>query len=124
MIRFACIVAFALSAGAASAQSVKLTGKEISILLSGNTAVGDWEGTPYRQYFDPEGVTVFAQPNVRSVRGAWRIDEVAVEYQSIWSGDAEWEGWYVMEFGGDWFWVSKSTPPTPFEVLEGNQLIE
>jgi hypothetical protein len=28
-----------------------------------------------------------------------------------------------MEFSGDWYWVSKSTPPTPFEVLEGEQLL-
>ena len=37
--------------------------------------------------------------------------------------DADWAGWYVMEFSGDWYWVSKSTPPTPFEVLEGEQLL-
>ncbi len=119
MIRFA--LTFAVLAGAAEAQSVKLQGNEIGALLSGNTAVGLWEGKPYRQYFDPDGTTIFAQPDTRSARGEWRI--VETEYQSRWPGDAGWEGWFVMEYAGDWFWVSKTTPPTPFRMLEGAQLV-
>jgi hypothetical protein len=119
MIRFA--LAMAVCAGTADAQSVKLRGDEIGILLSGNTAVGVWEGTPYRQYFDEDGTTIHAQQNARSARGEWRVD--GEEYQSRWPGDADWEGWFVMEYAGLWFWVSKSTPPTPFEVLEGEHLL-
>ncbi|MEP1962125.1 hypothetical protein [Tateyamaria sp.] len=119
MIRFA--LALAVLAGAADAQSVKLRDNEIEALLSGNTAVGSWNGTPYRQYFDADGSTIFAQPNARSARGTWRVE--CEEYQSRWPGDTDWEGWFVMEFSGDWYWVSKSTPPTPFEVLEGEQLV-
>ncbi len=119
MIRFA--LTFAVMASAAQAQSVKLNGPEIDVLLSGNTAVGDWDGVPYRQYFVPDGTTIFAQENARSARGNRRVEDE--EYQSIWPGDAEWKGWFVMEYAGQWFWVSKSTPPTPFEVLEGEQLV-
>lgn len=119
MIRFA--LTCAVLAGAAEAQSVKLSGDEIDVLLSGNTAVGVWEGTRYRQYFAPDGTTIFAQPEARSTRGEWRI--VDEEYQSIWPGDADWKGWFVMEYAGQWFWVSKTTPPTPFEVLDGEQLV-
>lgn len=119
MIRFA--VALAVCAGAADAQSVKLRGSDIGILLSGNTAVGIWEGNAYRQYFDPDGTTIYAQDGARSTRGKWRIQ--GEEYQSIWPNDAEWEGWFVMEYAGQWFWVSKSTPPTPFDVVEGQQLV-
>jgi hypothetical protein len=121
MIRFACILALALSVSAVSAQSVKLSDAEISILLSGNTAVGDWDGTSYRQYFGTDGVTILVQPNARPSLGEWRVADD--EFQSIGPGERDWKGWFVMEYNGVWFWVSKTTPPTPFEVLEGNQLI-
>ncbi|WP_187430816.1 hypothetical protein ROLI_041790 [Roseobacter fucihabitans] len=121
MIRFA--LALCLMASASAAQSVKLSANEISLLLSGNTAVGSWDNVPYRQYFDPEGTTIFAQENTRSVRGSWRVDVDRDEFQSRWPNDAEWEGWFVMEYAGEWFWVSKTTPPTPFAVVEGEQLI-
>lgn len=108
-------------AAPATAQSVKLQPHEIEALLSGNTAVGVWEGMSYRQFFNPDGTTIYAQEGARSTVGQWRIE--GDEYQSIWPRDAEWEGWFVMEYGGDFFWVSKTTPPTPFEVLEGEQLV-
>ena len=107
----------------ASAQSVKLQGYEIRALLTGNTAVGRWEGQKYRQFFGDDGVTIYAQEGARSTRGEWRVDDELQEYQSIWPNDADWEGWFVMEFGGTFYWVSKSTPPTPFEILEGQQLV-
>lgn len=119
MIRFA--LAVAAFAGAAEAQSVKLRGDEIGILLTGNTAIGLWDGAAYRQYFDADGTTIYAQEGARSARGEWRVQDE--EYQSLWPGDADWEGWFVMEYAGQWFWVSKSTPPTPFEVVEGQQLV-
>lgn len=119
MIRFALI--FALLAGSTEAQSVKLRGAEIEILLSGNTAVGVWDGIGYRQYFGTDGITIFAQDNARSARGDWRVE--GEEYQSRWPGNTEWKGRFVMEYGGQWFWVSKSTPPTPFEVRDGNHLV-
>lgn len=119
MIRFA--LALVICAGTAEAQSVKLQGNEIGILLSGNTAVGIWGGTGYRQYFDADGSTIYAQDGTRSTRGEWRVE--GEEYQSRWPSDAGWEGWFVMEYAGQWFWVSKATPPTPFEVLEGEQLV-
>ncbi|MDA7424873.1 hypothetical protein [Thalassococcus lentus] len=106
----------------ADAQAVKLTGAEIRDLLTGNTAVGRWEGAKYRQFFGADGVTIYAQEGARSTRGEWRVDDAAQEYQSIWPRDAEWEGWFVMEFGDTFYWVSKKTPPTPFQILEGQQL--
>ena len=111
-----------LLASQAAAQSVKLKAHEIAILLTGNTAVGSWEGVPYRQYFATDGSTIVAQKGAKSTLGEWRIDQERDEYQSIWPGDAEWESWLVMEFSGDFFWVSKTTPPTSFKVLEGEHL--
>lgn len=34
-----------------------------------------------------------------------------------------WEGWHAMELAGDFYWVSKATPPTPFKIVEGEQLV-
>ncbi len=125
MTRLMSTVALAagLLATTAAAQSVKLTSEEIAALLTGNTAIGRWEGARYRQFFGADGVTIFAQEGARSARGKWRIDDTAEEFQSLWPGDAQWEGWFVMEYGGTYYWVSKKTPPTPFQVLNGQQLV-
>ncbi|WP_299685974.1 hypothetical protein [uncultured Tateyamaria sp.] len=123
MIRRAFLIGLVALAFPAHAQSVKLKAHEIDALLSGNTAVGKWEGAAYRQYFDADGTTIYAQDGARSTRGKWRIDADKDEYQSIWPRDADWEGWFVMEWAGTFYWVSKKTPPTPFELVEGQRLV-
>jgi len=110
-------------AGPVFAQAVKLQPHEIQALLTGNTAVGVWEGANYRQFFGADGRTIYAQRGARSTVGEWRIDVDRSEYQSIWPNDADWEGWFVMEWAGDFYWVSKSTPPTPFQIVQGQQLL-
>jgi hypothetical protein len=77
---FACGLVFAASG--AMAQSVKLTADQIVELLSGNTAVGTWEGAQYRQYFASDGSTIYAQPQARSILGQWRVDADRDEYQN------------------------------------------
>ncbi len=124
MNRRAFLLALAFLASPAAAQNaVKLTGDEITVLLTGNTAVGAWQGAKYRQHFGKDGITLYAQDGTRTARGEWRVDAEAKEYQSRWPGDKAWEGWFVMEWGGAYYWVSKKTPPTPFEVVEGMQLV-
>jgi len=123
MIRRAFLIGLLTLALPAHAQSVKLKAHEIDALLSGNTAIGTWDGIAYRQYFAPDGTTIFAQDNARSTRGEWRIDADKDEYQSLWPRDANWEGWFVMEWAGTFYWVSKKTPPTPFKLVEGEQLV-
>ena len=123
MIRIAALAFLLTTATSASAQSVKLTAEQIVDLLTGNTAIGKWEGVRYRQFFGPDGTTIYAQDGARSARGEWRIDKKRDEYQSIWPNDQDWEGWYVMEYAGAYYWVSKSTPPTPFRVESGEHLV-
>lgn len=119
MIRVA--LALLITATPVAAQSVKLQEHEITALLSGNTAVGVWGEAPYRQYFDPDGVTIFAEDGAGEALGEWRVQDG--ELQALWPGDAEWSGWFVMEYAGDFYWVSKTTPPTPFEVRTGDQRV-
>jgi hypothetical protein len=123
MIRRIVLLGLMALAVPAQSQSVKLRSHEIDALLSGNTAVGKWDGQAYRQYFGADGVTIYAQDGARSTRGTWRVDAEKGEYQSIWPGDADWEGWFVMEWDGMFYWVSKKTPPTPFRLVEGEQLV-
>jgi hypothetical protein len=123
MIRRAFLIGLLSIATPLHAQSVKLQAHEIDALLSGNTAAGKWDGTDYRQYFAPEGETIFVRPDAEATFGKWRVDSDRDEFQSIWPSDAQWEGWYVMEYAGAYYWVSKATPPTPFRVLEGEQLV-
>ncbi|MEJ6389419.1 hypothetical protein [Gymnodinialimonas ulvae] len=104
--------------------AVQLDADEVTALLTGNTAIGDWDGVPYRQYFGEDGVTLFAQTEARTTRGQWRIDPESDEYQSLWPGDDDWEGWIVMVWMDEYYWLSRSTPPTVFEVVEGQQLVE
>ncbi|MEO9572826.1 MAG: hypothetical protein ABJ263_07845 [Tateyamaria sp.] len=123
MIRRAFLACLLVLALPAQAQSVKLKAHEIDALLSGNTAVGKWDGTAYRQFFGADGTTIYTQEGARSTRGQWRIDAAKDEYQSIWPRDSDWDGWFVMEWDGTFYWVSKKTPPTPFKLLEGEQLV-
>ena len=119
-----CLALWALNPQGAQAQSVKLKPDEIRALLTGNTAIGRWAGSNYRQFFGADVVTIFAQEGARSARGQWRVEDTRQEFQSIWPGDTEWEGWFVMEYGGTFYWVSRATPPTPFRVVEGQQLVK
>lgn len=122
--RFFLAGAFAsLCAHTVRAQSVKLTAEEITHLLSGKTASGKWEGKHYRQYFNENGATIFAQEGTRSALGRWRVNRETDEYESIWPGETEWTRWFVMEYAGAHYWVSKTTPPTPFRLLDGQQLV-
>ena len=116
----ACLLVLALPA---QAQSVKLTAPEIYALLSGNMYVGKWVCPASRQFFGVDVTIIYAQEGARSTRGQWRIDAAKDEYQSIWPRDSDWEGWFVMEWDGTFYWVSKKTPPTPFKLLEGEQLV-
>ena len=122
MIRRIFLIGLLITASPLAAQSIKLQAHEIDALLRGNTAVGIWDGNSYRQFFDPDGSTIYAQKDARPTVGKWRVDPRSHEYQGIWPNDTEWEGWFVMEYAGDFYWVSKSTPPTPFKILEGQQL--
>ena len=77
----------AMLATPVAAQSVKLQTLEITALLLGNTAVGTWAGANYRQYFDPDGTTIYAVDGSRSTLGEWRVQDGT--YESLWQNAAE-----------------------------------
>ena len=113
-------LALTLLATTANAQAVKLQDHEISALLRGNTAYGNMDGVGYRHYFAPDGSSLYAPQGAEETAGDWRVQDG--ELQSRHAG-GDWQGRFVMEYAGDFYWVSKTTPPTPFRVLDGQRML-
>ncbi len=82
----AVIAAFAvlvIASKSVEAQETRLTAAEIKSTISGNSIKGEWQGASYKQYFDPDGTTVYSWLGSKpAVRGKWRIDEVKDLYCS------------------------------------------
>ena len=116
-------LAFALFvASLANAQSVKLTSIQISEILNGNTASGKWDGDVYHQYFDADGTTTMIKVDDFKKIGKWKINAETEEFLSKFPGDIDWQSLYVMEYLSDYYWVSKTTPPTKFKIEIGKKL--
>lgn len=118
------ILGLALVAAAplAFAEDVKLTATEIADLLRGHTAIGMWQGTPYRQYFNADGSTIYAAKDQRSTLGKWRVDSTRDLYESWWDG-SDWEVWGIIRRDGQLYWTGPGIEAEPFEILDGQQLV-
>ncbi|MEM0945646.1 MAG: hypothetical protein AAGI70_17050 [Pseudomonadota bacterium] len=126
MRRFLTILAlivelFILMAAPARAEPDVLTAPEIEALLSGNTAVGDWSGTPYRQFFDENGTTIYVPQGGREDWGRWRTNAETGQYESFWERSG-WSGYGVAGGDGQYFWVQSDGTRQPFEMVEGRAL--
>ena len=106
----------------AFAQEAPLTASEIATLLRGNTAIGTWQGTEYRQYFNADGSTIYAAKGQRSTLGEWRVDPARDLYESWWEGSG-WEAWGVIRRDGALFWIGPEINAEPFRMIEGQQLV-
>jgi len=109
--------------GMAVAQTAQetLTGPEIEALLSGNTIVGTWSGTPYRQYYAADGTTINVAEDGRADEGRWRVNAETDEYESWWRST----GWtpyaLVRTEDGNHAWINGDRLE-PFRVLPGRQI--
>ncbi len=113
-----------IAASNGQAQDLKnLTAQEIETLLTGNTAVGKWDGTDYRQFFAEDGNTIYAQKGSRSSSGRWRVNRSKNVYESWWQR-SDWSGYPVATDGNLYYWISQSLPPQSFEILPGEQLVD
>ena len=119
-VLFVALVLFASSL--ANAQSVKLTSVQISEILNGNTASGKWGEEVYHQYFNVDGTTIIIEAGNLKKIGKWKINDDSEEFLSRFPGDIDWQSWFIMEYSGDYYWVSKKTPPTKFKIEIGNKL--
>ena len=106
----------------ASADAVTVKADEITKLLTGNTVIGNWNDTEYRQYFHEDGTTIYATRNSRSSLGKWRVDITNNTYQSLWNED-KWDSYNVIRNGSDLLWLDTDQITYSFKVLPGQQLV-
>ncbi|MEM7073999.1 MAG: hypothetical protein AAGA28_07055 [Pseudomonadota bacterium] len=115
-------IALSLSATPTLADdTTPVTGEALSRLLSGNTAVGDWNDDQYRQYFDPSGATIYAVKGKQPSRGRWRVSDDGASYESLWNGP-NWDAYEVVKTEAGHAWVTDSGTLYPFDMETGQQL--
>lgn len=99
----------------------KLTAAEIEALLGGNTIAGTWSGTSYRQYYAPDGTTLYVPDGGKADEGRWRTNAETEEYESWWRST----GWtpyaLVRTADGEHAWINGDRLE-PFRVLPGRQI--
>lgn len=114
------------TAGTAStsdgAELVLVSATEIEDALSGNTAIGNWLGEQYVQYFDPSGNTTYVPDSGQPSVGGWRVNVASGQYESLWAPARVWDTYDVFRDGDDWFWTGGGVELSPFTIVEGNQL--
>ncbi len=74
-------------ASPAAAMPERLSGAQIKQWIDGNTVVGVWAGTAYRQLFRSNGTTTYDAQGAARDEGRWWVTDT--EYCSWWSGSGE-----------------------------------
>ena len=93
---------------------VRVSASDVVAALAGNTAVGNWVGEDYRQFFDNDGSTTYVPDGGRSSVGQWRVDETTSTYESLWPPIDRWDAYEVFRDGDQWFWnCLLYTSPSP-----------
>ncbi|MET4103822.1 hypothetical protein ABIE58_003269 [Roseovarius sp. MBR-78] len=115
------LVASLIGGGVAMAASVKLSGPEIEALLSGNTITGTWSGTAYRQYYAPDGTTIYVPEGGRADEGRWRTNPDTNDYESWWRSTG-WTPYALVRVGEDAYAWINGDRQEPFRVLPGRQI--
>lgn len=109
--------------GASLAEEKTLSAAEIENLLQGNTAVGRWIDHNYRQFFNADGSTIYAQEKARSAVGRWRVNSTTNQYESWWERAGWGSGYSILLKEGVYYWVSSGgTEPQAFELVPGQSL--
>ena len=104
----------------ALAEPTALSAPDVIALLSGNTAIGLWGDSAYRQYFSENGVTFYAVQGRRTDRGNWRVNTDTHAYESQWRGGS-WDPYDVLIENGTYFWKGGGQL-YEFTVVPGQQL--
>lgn len=114
------ILALTIVAAPALADEQPLSEAEMVAVLSGKTAFGTDPASPYRQYFDPGGETVYVPDGGEPDIGKWRVG--VGQYCSQWGG----RGWDCYDMTGDGdavTWIWPGTGQTyPARMVTGNAL--
>jgi hypothetical protein len=105
----------------AFAQEVQMTPEEFREILTGNTLIGEWAGSPYRQYFGENGTTMYLSNSSES-EGTWRVADDG-KYCSVWPPSPAEACYTVTRQGEELIWYSGSNR-YPATVVKGDKLDE
>ena len=100
--------------------SVQMSAAQIQTLLAGNTVVGTWSGTPYRQFFGDGGFTMYVPEDGGADQGMWRTNAETDQYESWWRM-TNWTPYTVMMTNDGYAWVNGDTLEA-FKVFKGKQV--
>lgn len=107
---------------AAGAEPRKLNAREIREALTGNSVEGTWGNTPYRSYFQPNGVILYKPCGGPRETGKWRIDEENDLYCG-WTARLGWQCYEVYRDGRTIIWgVPGSEQRFSSRIVAGRQL--
>ena len=107
----------------APAGLILVSGEDLQAALSGNTAIGNWVGEDYRQFFDESGDTIYLPDGAAGgSAGSWRVDVTTGQYESLWPPLPTWDVYDVFRDGDQWFWTGGGVELSPFTIVEGDQL--
>lgn len=113
--------AIVFTACVAIAEPVTLKAPEIEALLSGNTTIGLWSGTSYRQYYDPNGRTIYVSERGSPEHGKWRVNQETNKYESQWERSG-WSAYGIARDGEKLLWSKSDGDSQVFTVMPGNRL--
>jgi hypothetical protein len=99
-----------------------MTTEEFTTMLLGNTLIGEWAGSPYRQFFDRGGNTIYIGDDGSRSQGYWRIRDDGY-YCSTWPPGQRESCYKVTLLADQLLWYS-GDQRYPSHVVEGNQLSE
>ena len=112
----AAVTGITLAAHAQADEIRTLTAAEITDLLTGNTTIGLWSGTPYRQHFYPTGQTTYIAQGGRPEYGRWRVNAATNKYESEWARPGAWSAYGIAQQGDQYLWVEFDGSMQPFTV--------
>jgi hypothetical protein len=97
-----------------------MTPEEFTTVLLGNTLIGEWAGSPYRQFFDRGGNTIYIGDDGNRSQGYWRIRDDGY-YCSTWPPGLIENCYKVTLLGDELIWYSGDERYSSYVVM-GNQL--
>lgn len=97
-----------------------LTQEEFTQMLLGNTLIGEWAGSPYKQFFDRGGNTIYLGDDGQRSQGYWRIREDGF-YCSTWPPGQIENCYKVTLQDNQLLWYSGEDRYSSY-IVEGNQI--
>lgn len=119
-----CTLSLVLAAALADARAGprKLKAPEIAEALTGNTVEGIWGQTPYRSYFDGNGVTLYKPQGRSADAGRWKVDKTRHQYCSWWERSG-WSCYDLYRDGDSIIWgIPGTSTRYPSALLKGKRL--